>query len=140
MHRTSTSTATSAVSSPAPTSVCSAPAAAMIGPPASIPAELLALTTTLCPDSSVRRSAPADDRVMMTEMAAIPRTTVTPESAPITATTAGVVHRPMPTQHSPMQVQAIDANGTGLIRRTIASETAVPITDPTPYPVMPAAR
>jgi len=85
----------------------------MIGAPASIPAELPAFTTTLCPDSRARRSAPADDRVMTTEIAAIPSTTVSPESAPITATTAGVVQSPMPTQDNPMQAHAIEAKGTG---------------------------
>ncbi len=112
----------------------------MIGPPTSMPAALPAFTTTLCPESNARRSAPADDRVMRTEIAAIPITTVTPDSAPITATTGGVVQTPIPTQHSPLQAHAIDAVTTGRVRRTTANETAVPTSDPTPYPVIPAAR
>jgi hypothetical protein len=112
----------------------------MIGPPASIPAELPAFTTTFCPDSSARRSAPSDDRVMRTEIAAMPSTTVTPDTAPRTATTGGVVHRPMPIQQTPIVAQAAAASGTGGIRRTTAREIVVPMTEPMPYPVMPAAR
>src|SRR4051794_30311139 len=80
----------------APTKVCSAPSAPMIGPPASIPAALPAFTTTLWPDNNARRSAPADDLVISTEIAAFPTTTVSPANAPITATTTGVVHKPIP--------------------------------------------
>src|SRR5215217_5237151 len=107
----------------------------MVGPPASIPAALPAFTTTLWPDNNARRSTPADDLVISTEIAAIPITTVSPDNAPITATTTGVVHKPIPTQHRPIQAHATDAVRTGLVRRTTVSDAAVPISEPTPYPV-----
>lgn len=110
----------------------SAPATAITGPPIRNPAELLALTTTDCPDSNARRSAPADDLVISIEIAAIPSTTVTPESAPSTATAAGVVQMPIPTQHSPIKVHEIAASGTGEIRRITARDAIVPTTEPIP--------
>lgn len=112
----------------------------MIGPPISRPAELLALTTTPCPLSRARRSAPADDWVMANEIAEIPITTVSPENAPATATTGGLGHRPIATQHIPLQAHATAAQATGGVRRTTASAIAVPTSEPTPYPVIPAAR
>ncbi|WP_185445876.1 hypothetical protein [Kribbella qitaiheensis] len=137
---TSTPTATALVSSPDPIRVCSAPAIAISGPPISNPAELPALTTTDCPDNKARRSAPTDDLVIRIEIAAIPSTTVTPDNAPNAATATGVVHTPIPTHPSPIQAHAIEAIGIGGIRRTTASDTAVPTTAPTPYPDIPAAR
>ena len=137
---TSTPIATALVSRPDPISVCSAPAAAITGPPISSPAELPALTTTDCPDNNARRSAPADDLVIRIEIAAIPSTTVAPDSAPKAATAAGVVQTPIPIQPSPIQAQAIAAIGIGETRLTTAREMLVPTTAPTPYPDIPAAR
>ena len=121
-------------------SVGSAPTAAITGPPMSNPAELPALTITDCPDNNARRSDPADDLVIRIEIAAIPSTTVTPDSAPNAATATGVVHTPIPIHPSPIDAQAIVAIGIGGTRLTTANETLVPTTAPTPYPDIPAAR
>lgn len=120
--------------------VCSAPIAAITGPPISSPAELPAFTITDCPDSNARRSAPPDDLVITIEIAAIPSTTVTPDSAPNPATAAGVVHTPIPAHANPIVAHAIVANAIGGTRFTISSETLVPSSAPTPYPDIPAAR
>lgn len=125
---------------PAPTSVVSAPIVAMIGPPTSRPAELPAFVTTVCPDNNARRSGPDDSRAISWEIAAFPMATVRPAPAPSAAIAGGVVHSPMPTKHRPAQAQATASSGTGLMRRITASDTAEPISEPTPYPVMPAAR
>ncbi len=104
------------------------------------PAELAALTITVCPESNARRSDPAEDLVITIEIAAIPSTTVTPDSAPNPATATGAVQTPIPIHPSPIVAQAIVAIGIGGTRFTIASETLVPTSAPTPYPNIPAAK
>src|SRR5689334_1118996 len=111
----------------------------MIEPPASRPTELLALTTTDCPDSNARRSDPFDVRVIAAEIAVIPQTMTTPETAPNTATLVVLAHRPMPAQHSPVIAQAAPASGTAGNLLTTFTATSVPSRAPTPYPLMPAA-
>jgi hypothetical protein len=95
-----------------------APRTASTGPPTSIPPELAALTTTLCPARRVRRCSPVEVRVMEAVTPALPTTTHRPATKPAATMTGTDGSRPITTQQQPVTSHAAQIAGrTGSTRR-----------------------
>lgn len=115
------------------------PHTAMIEPPTSIPAETPALTTTVWPDSRVRRTAPVLDVVIAAFTAVIPTTRLPAPMAALTAIAIGRGSSAIAIQATPLVAQPALASAAVEKRRTNRIATKVPSTLPTPYPLIPIA-
>jgi hypothetical protein len=88
----------------------------------------------------VRRSAPADARVIWAVTPVLPTTTARPLTNETTTITGSSGNRPIVAQQAPVSAHAAAIDGRTGSRPSSRTTPTVPSTDPTPYDDTPAAR